>query len=379
MTVRLFRPEFTPDDLISVKTVFDDAWVGLGSYVNTFEDKWGEEIGSPFCVATNSGTAALHLAVAALKLPPGSKILVPTMTFASTAYAVLYNQLEPIFVDCDYDTMCISIDDLKRKSTQASAVIIVHFGGEACDIEQVQAICSDQKLYLIEDCAHTQGGTLQSKALGTFGHIGCFSFEEKKGMTTGDGGMLVTHDEEIAEYCRKSRWLGIDKDTWRRASTGIANDSRTDWYYEIAQTGYKYNMNNLSAILGLSQLKRLQKIRDRKNEVVTAYQHAFSNLPCQSLIPHLHLGSEITSYWLAGLRTNRRDALREYLKNHDIHTGVHYMPLHHHPLFKKYGQAELATSDRLYSEIVSLPLHSSLSMDEVNHVINNVIDFFEIT
>ena len=217
MTIRLFRPEFTPDDLISVKSVFDDAWVGLGSYVNKFEDKWGAEIGSPFCVATNSGTAALHLAVAALKLHPGSKILVPTMTFASTAYAVLYNQLEPIFVDCDYDTMCISIEDLKRKSTDASAIIIVHFGGEACDIEKVQAICSEQKLFLIEDCAHTQGGTLHNKALGTFGHIGCFSFEEKKGMTTGDGGMLVTHDAEIAEYCRKSRWLGIDKDTWRRA------------------------------------------------------------------------------------------------------------------------------------------------------------------
>lgn len=377
MTVRLFRPEFTAEDLDSVKSVFDEAWVGLGSYVNKFEDKWGAEIGSPFCIATNSGTAALHLAVAALRLPPGSKILVPTMTFASTAYAVLYNQLEPVFVDCDYDTMCISVDDIKRKSRGASALIIVHFGGEACDIDQIRSICSEQKLSLIEDCAHTQGGTLRGKSLGTFGDVGCFSFEEKKGMTTGDGGMLVTTDSEIAEYCRRSRWLGIDKDTWRRSSTDIANDSKTDWYYEIAQTGFKYNMNNMSAILGLSQLQRLDQIRARKNEVVSAYQQAFSSIPCKSLIPHHLLGKEITSYWLAGIRTKRRDELRNYLKKQDIHTGVHYMPLHRHPLFAGFANSELETSEKLFSEIVSLPLHSSLRNDEVNHVIDSVKDFFK--
>ena len=376
MTVRLFRPEFSPEDLTSVQNVFDEAWVGLGSYVSQFEEAWGKEVSSQFCVATNSGTAALHLAVAALQLKPGSKVLVPTMTFASTALAVVYNNLEPVFVDSDYDTMCISIDDLKSKAKDASAVIIVHFGGEMCDIQEIKNICDDHALYLIEDCAHTQGGTVDGKALGTFGDIGCFSFEEKKGMTTGDGGMMVTNNSTLAEYARKSRWLGIDKDTWKRSSTEAAKDSKTDWYYEISQAGYKYNMNNLSAILGISQLKKLDKIRNQKNGVVAEYKKAFSSLPCKPLLPHQLLGKEVTSYWLTGLRTRRRDELRKYLKEKDIHTGIHYMPLHKHPLFQKYSHSHLEVSEKLFSEIVSLPLHSSLKDSEVKHVINCVTNFF---
>ena len=187
--IRLFRPDLGEEELLSIKDSFENAWIGLGPKVSEFENKWSDYLGCKSSVGVNSATAALHLAVSAFRFPEGKKVLVPSITFASTAFAPVYNNLEPVFVDVDSETISISLDDLEKKYTKdCVAVIPVHFGGHPALMDKILEFANSHNLKIIEDCAHTIGASYKGIKLGLWGDIGCFSFEEKKSMTTGDGG-----------------------------------------------------------------------------------------------------------------------------------------------------------------------------------------------
>ena len=192
MEIRLFKPSVGQEELDNIKDVFNRAWLGLGPLVSEFEKEWTAYIGSASSIGVNSGTAALHLAVGAFGFKPGSKVLVTALTFVASATCILYNQLEPVFVDIDADTLSMSLEDMERKLTpDCVAIVVVHLGGHPARMDEIMDFARLHNLKVIEDCAHCAGGEYNGRKLGMIGDIGCFSFEEKKCMTTGDGGIWI--------------------------------------------------------------------------------------------------------------------------------------------------------------------------------------------
>ena len=375
MQVRLFKPSVGEEELANIKDVFERSWLGLGPLVTKFENEWNKYLGVKTSVALNSGTAALQLALEAFGFPAGSKVLVPALTFVSTASAVLLNNLEPVFVDIDKETLGLSLLDLKKKYTKdCVAVMPVHLGGHPVPMDELNIIAKEHGLAVIEDCAHCTGGSYKGKKLGTWGDVGCFSFEEKKGMTTGDGGMISSNNSELLEPLRANRWVGIDKDTWKRNSKYTDSkdlDSR-HWYYEISVLGYKYNMNDLMAAIGLAQLKKLDNFNHKRRSIIRRYLEGIKD--CKKITPLLNYDLTDNAYWLFGVRCENRDDLIMFLKKRGIATSVHYMPLPMHPIFSKYN-TELPVLEDVWPKMVTLPLFPDLTNPEIDYVIEAVVDY----
>lgn len=376
MNIRLFKPSVGKEELDSLKEVFDRQWLGLGPTVSKFEDEWTKYIGCKASIGVNSATAALHLSLTAFGFPEGKKVLVPAITFVSTASAVLYNRLEPVFVDVDEDTVSMSMDDMEKKYTpDCVAIIPVHNGGYPADMKRILEFARIKNLKVIEDCAHCAGGDYLGKKLGTWGDIGCFSFEEKKCMTTGDGGMICSDDKELIEPLKAHRWIGIDKDTWRRAKNVHENklNDPMHWHYEISVLGYKYNMNDIAAAIGLAQLKKLDKMNAARREIIRRYLDGIDGFkPIKPIFPYKLDGNE--AYWYFGIRADQRDRLIIHLNNKGIANGVHFYPITLHPYFAKYNN-KCANAEKIWKTFITLPSHVELTVEEVDYVINALTEF----
>ncbi|WP_223069519.1 DegT/DnrJ/EryC1/StrS family aminotransferase [Paenibacillus caui] len=367
MKVRLFKPSVGTDELESIQDSFNSAWLGLGPKVIEFERQWSEYIGSKESVGVNSCTAALHLALSAYRFPEGKKVLVPALTFAATAMAALYNRLIPVFVDIDPVTLGISLEDLERKvDKDCVAVMPVHFGGHPVPMDDLVSWAKAHGLKVIEDCAHSAGGLYKGKALGTWGDIGCFSFEEKKCMTTGDGGMISSDDPELLKPLRPARWIGINKDTWERYEDyQLGNPDANSWYYEISDIGYKYNMNDLMASIGLVQLKKLDGMNRRREDILRQYIAGIQDLDYIKPAFPYHL--QDSSYWAYMVRVQDRERFITHMKENGVATGVHYLPLPMQPLFMKYA-SETPVASAVWRELVTLPLFPDLTQEEIEYV-----------
>jgi perosamine synthetase len=370
--IRLFQPSFGPEELAAVSAAFDRSWVGLGGQVSEFECEFASYIGSNAALGLNSGTAALQLAVEAFGFPEGKKVLVNNLTFVASATCILINRLTPVLVDCDPVSLGFDLKDAANKvDADTVAIVVVHYGGQPTPMDDLMRFAEEHGLKVIEDCAHCIGGSWKGRKLGTWGHVGCFSFEEKKGMTTGDGGMMVSDDTELIERMKPHRWVGIDKDTWRRrgAYTDAADIDTRHWHYEVAVLGYKYNMNDLAASIGRVQLRKLDAMNERKRVIIKRYLDGLHDLPgIQPLLPYDPASG---AYWLFGIRTKRREHLIRHLKRQRIATGVHYMPMSLHPLFTAYNQ-DLPISNMLWQDLLTLPLHAELTDQEVDRVVEAV-------
>ena len=375
MNIRLFKPSLGQEELDNLKEVFDRAWLGNGPTVVKFEEAWSQYIGSKMSIGVNSATAALHLALAAFFFQEGKKVLVPAITFASTATAVLYNRLIPVFVDVDPETVSMDLDDLRKKyDSDCVAVIPVHNGGYPVPMDKLMDLACELNLKVIEDCAHCAGGEYKGKKLGTWGHIGCFSFEEKKLMTTGDGGMICSDDEALIAPLRAYRWVGIDKDTWRRSenATHQAENEAMHWHYEISVLGYKYNMNDLAAAIGLAQLKKLDAMNVRRSAIIQKYLQGIKNH--KTIKPIFPYEPGNGAYWFFAIRCQDRDEMIIHLKNKGIATGVHFYPLSLQPLFKPYAN-ECHIAGEIWKSFITLPSHADLRNEEVEYIIEQIMTF----
>jgi len=375
MNIRLFKPSVGQEELDNIKEVFDRAWLGNGPTVVKFEEAWSQYLGSKISIGVNSATAALHLALTAFHFPEGKKVLIPAITFASTATAVLYNRLVPVFVDVDPETVSMDLDDMQRKyDKDCVAVIPVHNGGYPVPMDRLKELAEKLNLKVIEDCAHCAGGEYKGKKLGTWGHIGCFSFEEKKCMTTGDGGMICSDDVTLIEPLRAYRWVGIDKDTWRRAenNTGIFENEAMHWHYKISVLGYKYNMNDVAAAIGLAQLKKLDVMNTRRAKIIEMYINGIKDI--KSIKPIFPYEKGNGAYWYFGIRCEKRDELIIYLKNRGIATGVHFYPLPLQPLFKPYDNGCYVAKEK-WKDIITLPSYVDLTEPEVDYIICSLKEF----
>ncbi len=375
--IRLFQPSLGKDELNSIKKVFKKSWIGYGEEVQKFEKEWSKFFKVKYSVAVNSCTAALHLALLCNNFKKGKKVLVPAITFSATAAAVLYCDLIPVFVDINDNDLNLNFEDLKNKYTKdCVAVMPVHFGGHPCEMEKIMKWANKNKLVVIEDCAETCGGYYKGKKLGTWGHFGCFSFEEKKMMTTGDGGMIVTNNTQMAKKLKSLSFHGWDKDPLlrhkQRYQTNLKSKLNLHWYYEINQLGYKYNMNDLEASIGRVQLQKLSFLNNSRIKFLKKY---LSNLKkCHNLKPTFPYNLSKSSYWMFSIRSKNRDNLILFLKKNKISTSVHLMPLPLHPLYKRY-KSKIPNALRIWKELVTLPLHPHLKEKEINFINRKLLEF----
>ncbi|MCK4235086.1 DegT/DnrJ/EryC1/StrS aminotransferase family protein, partial [candidate division WOR-3 bacterium] len=266
-------PLIEQPEIDEVVASLKSGWLGTGPKVHKFEEMFREYKGVKFAMALNSCTAALHLSMLALGLKPGDEVLVPTMTFASTANAVIHAGGKPILVDCKKDTMNIDPEDIERKITsKTKAIIPVHYAGQSCDMDEIIRIAQEFSLKVIEDAAHSFPTKYKDRMIGTIGEITCFSFYPTKPITTGEGGMACTENDEFARRMKIMSLHGISKDAWKRYT------AEGSWYYEVIEAGYKYNMTDIQASLGIHQLRRVEQMQERREGIARRYNKEFEDM-----------------------------------------------------------------------------------------------------
>src|SRR6266545_7038200 len=285
--VPFHRPEITEDEIQSVVATLRSGWLTTGSKVERFEEQFAGYLGCRHAVAVNSGTAALHLALDAVGIKEGDEVIVPTMTFAATAEVVFYLKAKPVLVDCRPDTLNIDPEQIENAITSKTrAIIPVHFGGQPCEMDRILEIARQYKVKVIEDAAHALPASYRDKKVGAIGDITCFSFYATKTITTGEGGMATTENSEWAERMRMMSLHGISHDAWKRYT------KEGSWYYEILNPGFKYNLTDIGAAIGIEQLKKCDAFGAARKRIATAYNEGLSKLPeiqtpvCESDVQH---------------------------------------------------------------------------------------------
>lgn len=363
------RPEISRKDRRAVDRVLKSGWITTAGVCARFENSFKNFLNVPYAFAVNSATAGLHLALLALGIGKDDIVIVPAMTFAATAEAVLYCGAIPALADIEPDTLNIDPVSLEKTiekyGSRVKAVIPVHHSGRSCKMDDILALCRPKRIKVIEDAAHSFPGTCNGRYQGIIGDIGVYSFYATKTMTTGEGGMIVTGNPEAAEFIRKARLHGIDRDVWNRYSSPDAPPT-----YDIVCRGYKYNLTDTAAALGLSQMQRVLAMRKARREIAALYQKEFSNLPGVSLLPL----NEESSFHLYVLRIGegKRDSVYAAMKAAGICCSVHYRPLHLMSFFRTVAaetEADLPEATAAYEEILSLPLFSAMRKKEIKYVI----------
>ena len=373
--IRLFKPSVGVEELNNIKNVFKKSWLGYGPLVKNFEEKFAKFVGTKYAVGVNSGTAALHLSILSHNFKKGKKILVPAITFSATAAAVLYCGLKPKFVDINPNNLTLDFEDLKRKySKDCVAIICVHMGGHPCQMEKILPWAKKKKLLVIEDCAETCGAIYKGKKLGTWSDISCFSFEEKKIITTGDGGMICLNNKDKFKKLKSLSFHGWDVDPWQRhkASFGKKNYFTKHWNYDIKNLGYKYNMNDLMAAIGIAQLKKINILNKKRSKILKKYLIGIKD--CKNIKPVYPYVLKNSSYWLFSIKTKYRDKLINFMKLKNISTAVHFVPLPLNKIYKKYNK-NLKNAMKVWKDIVSLPFFPDLENKKINYIINCLNQF----
>jgi dTDP-4-amino-4,6-dideoxygalactose transaminase len=365
-------PAIEPADAEAVAAVVRSGWLGTGPKTAQFEkdfcaykDGWG------FPVAVNSCTAALHLSMAAAGLEPGSEVITTALTFCATVNAIIHAGLKPVLADVDPLTMNISAAEVERRLTpRTRAVIPVHFAGRACELDSLSAIVNKHGLKLIEDCAHAIETRYQGRPAGTFGDFGCFSFYVTKNIITGEGGMILARDEAAAARCKVLALHGMSKDAWKRfGDEGYK-------HYQVVGCGYKYNMMDLQACLGLLQLKRIERYYSRRKAIWENYDAAFADLPLARPAPPeprtrhgLHLYTLLVDKSACGLT---RDEFLSAMTARNIGVGVHYLSIPEHPYYQQtfgWRPEDYPNAMRIGRSTMSIPLSARLTDEDVQDVI----------
>jgi perosamine synthetase len=369
--IKLFKPTFGEAEKAALCQTIDSEWVGRGPRSIQFEERFAEFIGVKHAVALNSATAALHMGLVCAEVE-GQEILTSSLTWVSSTQAILLAGGRPVFCDIEPDTLNISVDDIARKITPTTrAIVVTHYGGQSCDMDPILKLATDHGLTVVEDAAHGCGGSYHGRQLGSMGHVGCFSFQATKNMTTGDGGMLVTDDDGIADRVRKLRWCGITKPTWERFRPGQLKRS---WMYEVEEVGWKYEMNDLAAALGLAQMDTLEANNQRRRQLMAQYREAFADLDDVECLASREYA--LSSCYNAVLQVDDRDGLYAHLDALDIDSNVHFYPNHLYRIFRPFT-TRLPVAEQVWQRILSIPLYPTLSDEQQRRVISAVRAFAE--
>lgn len=367
--IPVFKPNYDNRELDALKGPFKSGWLGLGPKTKLFEEEFARYIGVKYAVAVNSCTAALHLALDVLKVT-GRQVISTPMTFVSTNHAILYNGAEPVFADIYADTLNIDVEEIAKKITKKTkAIMTVHYGGHACDMDPILKLARKFNLYVVEDVAHGCGGEYKGRKLGSIGAMGCFSFHAVKNLAIGDGGMVTTNDKRAYEELKKLRWLGITKDTWSREG----KYQKYSWYYDVDELGFKCHMNDISASLGLVQLKKLEGANEKRRKIFKQYNEAFKDVPeIETPVWKSYAKSACHNYVIKAID---RDGLNAFLSENGVSSSVHYYPNH---LYKMYSgfYTRLPVTETVWKKLLTLPLYPDLTDSQLRKVIGTVKKFY---
>ena len=372
-------PNIGNEEKKEVLDSLNSSWIGSGPKKYLFEKNFSKYKKINYSVALNSCTASLHLSILSLDLKKGDEIITPAMTFCSTINSIIHSGATPVLADVDLQTMNIDPDDIERKITKRTKCIIpVHFAGRPCEMDKIQKIANKYKLKIIEDCAHAVETKYKNKNAGTFGDLGCFSFYATKNLTTGEGGMVITNNKKYADKIKIKALHGLSQDAWKRYS-----DSGFKHYY-VTELGFKYNMPDLQASIGIHQLKNIEKNWKIRKKIWDIYNYNFKNLPL--VLPSKVSKGHRHAYHLYTLQIDKkktgfnRDEFIQKLHNKNIGTGVHYLSIPEHPYYKKkykWKIKDYPNSLKIGRQTVSLPLSSKLSSNEIKYIVNNVKELFK--
>ena len=370
------RQSIDDADIHAVVEVLRSDWLTTGPKVDNFEKEFTAVTGAKEAVAVSNGTAALHSIMFAIDIGPGDEVIVPPMTFAATANAVLFQGGTPVFADVDPETLLINPQEISRKiTTRTKAVVAVDYAGQPCDYDALKAITHQFKLFLIADACHALGAMYKGKNVGTLADLTAFSFHPVKHITTGEGGMVTTNNEKLAKKMRMFRHHGITSNHSLRGKKG-------EWFYEMRHLGYNYRITDFQCALGISQLRKLPDWLLRRKEIVEKYNQAFADLP---YLRPLSVRKDVShAYHLYIVRVisekNKMDrsALFRALRNAGIGVNVHYIPVHLHPFYRRHLGTRpglCPAAEASYKQIISLPMYPGLTNKEQEHVINTLKGF----
>ena len=367
------RPFFSNEDLDDVaskiRKVLRSGWLTSGPLVSQFEEKFAEFMGVDYAGALNSCTASLHSILLALKIGKGDEVIVPSNTFVATANAALYVGAKPVFADSDPETFNVFPKDIENKiSNKTKAIIVVHLGGNPCDMDEICEIADENNLKLIEDCAHAHGSKHKGRNCGTFGIAAAFSFYPTKIMTTGEGGIVTTNEQEIVEKVRTIRNHG-------RTSYGPT---------EIVELGYNYRMSEINAVLGLSQLERIKKFINQRKKIAEVYNETFSKN--RLITSQVVKDGNLSSYYayivkLSAYCYMNRDYLRKKLLKKGVETSILYYPIHLQPLYTKlygYKIGDLPIAEELGRRSLALPIFNDMDVSGAEYVIDTLKEVMEL-
>jgi dTDP-4-amino-4,6-dideoxygalactose transaminase len=372
---RAFLPYNLPDieqsEIDEVVDTLRSGWITTGPKTKEFERRFAEYVGARHTIAVNSCTGGLHVALAAAGIGPGDQVIVPTVTFCATANVVVHQGATPVLVDVEPDTLNIAPQSLEAAITpQTRAVMPVHLYGHPCDMDRIAEIARAHRLLVIEDAAHAVGAEWHGRRVGTLSPATAFSFYATKNLTTAEGGMIATDDDEYAEQMRIWVLHGISHDAWKRYS------AEGSWYYEVCVPGFKYNLTDLQSALGLHQLARLEAMTLRRAELADMYRAGLCDLAEIELPAHR---PNIRHAWhlyairlrLERLKINRAEFI-EQLKSEGIGTSVHFIPLHRQPYYRdRFGLRcqDFPVADAAYERLISLPLYTKMTAHDIEDVI----------
>lgn len=371
------RPSITDLEKRAVLEVLDSGWITTGPRTKTFEERFAATVGARHALALNSATAALHLALEALGVRSGDEVIVPAWTFAASAEVVFYRGALPVLVDVDARTLNASPESILEAVTpRTRAVIAVHFAGRPMEIARLIALLEPRGIAVVEDTAHafpSRVGGPTGRYAGTFGKAGAYSFYATKTITTGEGGMLVTDDAAVADRARVMSLHGISRDAWNRYSTSGS------WYYEIEEAGYKYNMTDIAAALGLVQLERAENLLAARRAIAAKYSAALAGSSIADLVelpPDESDGSHAWHLYVIRLALKRinvdRGQVIDALRELGIGTSVHFIPLHLHPLYRRRlgtRPQTCPTATREYPRAISLPIWPGMIDSDIARVV----------
>jgi perosamine synthetase len=385
-------PDLGADEIEAVARVLRSGWITTGPEVQAFEREFAAHLGARHAVALNSCTAAMHLALEAAGVGPGDEVLTSTITFTATAEVVEYLGARTRFADVSPDTLnldpaglrdLIEREYVKREAGwthratggRLRALVPVHYGGHPADMAELEAIARDYGLFLLDDAAHAFPASIDGRLVGAMGCPTAFSFYATKTLTTGEGGMLTTDDDGLAERVRMMSLHGITRDAWKRYT------AEGSWFYEVAAAGFKYNLTDVAAAMGRVQLRRLGQMRDGRSRIAAAYDAGFAGLGAVET-PAVRPGaSHAWHLYPIRLRLDRltidRSRFIEELKQRQIGTSVHFIPLHRQPFYaEKYGYtpAQFPVAEAAYPRLISLPIYSRMADEDVESVVAAVAD-----
>jgi dTDP-4-amino-4,6-dideoxygalactose transaminase len=372
------RPSIGVAERDAVMEVLDSRWLTTGQKSMAFEEAVRERVGSAHAVAVNSATAALHLILEAMGIHSGDEVIVPTYTFAACGEVCRYVNARPRLADVDPVTFDLTVETIEPQlRPETKAIMVVHFGGRLAKMEPIMELARSRGLAVIEDAAHALPCSRSGRAAGTWGTAGALSFYATKTVTTGEGGMLLTDSAEIADRARLMRLHGMSRDAWKRYSGGGS------WYYEIEDAGFKYNLTDLAAAIGLVQLDRAEAMRVERERVARRYGQAVEAAGIGELVelPAVPGPDEVHAWHLYPLRLNldrvsvTRAETIDRLAEAGIGTSVHFIPLHLHPYYRRtygYAPADLPVAAREYEREISMPIYPDLTDDDVDYVVERL-------